>query len=313
VEVPLRRCCCALFLLPLIGCGGAADQPERVWGRQGVVAGDLMRPRALAIEPKTDRLFVVDFTARIQVYDRDGTYQGITWQTPDYRKGRPSGLAFDRDGNLLVCDSHYHCIRVYTPTGELVRTLGGRAGSEHGELGYVSDVVQAGDGTYFVGEFGANQRVSVFDADFKFVRTWGQEGTEPGQFLRIRALALGPDGLLYVVDVCNHRVQVFDREGNLQRVIGKPGEGRGELSYPFDLAFTPEGHLAVVEHGNHRVQLFSPEGKSLAVWGGPGRSPGKFHSPWALAVDKQGAIHVLDTENHRVQRIRVRPEPGFAP
>lgn len=302
-----------LLLILLAGCGSAADAPERVWGRQGVVAGAMARPRALALEPATDRLYIVDFTARIQVYDRDGTYQGITWQTPDYRKGRPSGLTFDREGNLLVCDSHYHCIRVYTPQGALLRTLGGDAGTGQGQLGYVSDVVQASDGTYYVGEFGENQRVSVFDADFNFVRTWGQEGTEPGQFSRIRALALGPDGLLYVADACNHRVQVFDREGRLQRVIGTAGEGRGELAYPFDVAFTPEGHLLVVEHGNHRVQLFSREGKSLAVWGGPGRSPGKFHSPWAVAVDKQGAIHVLDTENHRVQRLRVRPEPGTAP
>jgi DNA-binding beta-propeller fold protein YncE len=308
----LRRCGFALTLVVVVGCGSSSDQPERVWGRWGVVPGDLVRPRAIAID-KQDRLFIVDFSPRIQVYTTDGEYQKITWQTPDYRKGRPSGLSIDRDGNLLVCDSHYSCIRIYTPTGELLRTLGGHSGPELGQLGYVSDVVQASDGTYFVGEFGENQRISVFDKDFKPLRTWGKEGTEPGQFARIRALALGPDDLLYVADACNHRIQVFDRQGNFQHMIGKPGEERGELSYPFDLAFTSEGNLAVVEYGNNRVQLFSRDGKSLAVWGGPGRAPGKLHNPWALAIDSHGAIHVLDTENHRVQRIRLRPDPGSAP
>ena len=301
-----------VFTLILTGCGGTSDRPELVWGRQGIVVGDLLRPRAVAIA-RDDRLYIVDFTARIQVYDRDGGYLGPTWQTPDYRKGRPSGLGIDREGNLLVGDSHYHCVRTYSPEGRELRVLGGRPGSAPGELGYVSDVVQTPDGTYYVAEFGENQRISVFSVDGVFVRTWGREGTEPGQFSRIRALALGPDGLLYAADACNHRVQVFDLDGTVRRVIGGPGSGRGELSYPFDLGFTPEGHLVVLEQGNHRVQLFSREGRSLGLSGGPGRGPGQYHNPWAMAIDSQGAVHVLDTDNHRIQRIRLRPDSGAGP
>src|SRR5262245_16311171 len=102
-----------LALLALGGCGGG-EQPELVWGRRGVQNGDLVRPRAAAIDAQ-GRLYVVDFTARIQVYDRDGHYLGPTWTTPDYRKGRPSGLSIDRDGNLIVSDSHYNCFRIYSP------------------------------------------------------------------------------------------------------------------------------------------------------------------------------------------------------
>ncbi len=291
----------------LAGCGGNSDQPECVWGRHGVVAGDLVRPRAIAID-RQDRLYIVDFTARIQVYDRDGNYLGPTWQTPDFRKGRPSGLGIDREGNLIVCDSHYNCLRIYTPEGVLVRTIGGEAGTSPGQLGYVSDVVQDRDGTYFVAEFGENQRISVFDAEGKFLRCWGSEGGEPGQFSRLRGIALGPDDRLYACDACNHRIQVFDRYGHLQRILGRQGSERGELSYPFDLAFTTTGNLVVAELGNHRVQFLSPTGESLAVWGGPGRGPGQLHSPWGLAIDSRGAIHVVDTENHRVQRITLRPE-----
>jgi DNA-binding beta-propeller fold protein YncE len=129
---------------------------------------------------------------------------------------------------------------------------------------------------------------------------------DPGQFSRIRALALGPDGLLYVADACNHRIQVFTRDGQLVRVLGEPGEGPGQLSYPYDLAFGKLGEasmLYVAEYGNHRVQKFDLDGNSVGTWGGPGKQPGKLHSPWALAVDSRGRVHVIDTENHRVQRI----------
>jgi DNA-binding beta-propeller fold protein YncE len=288
----------------LLALAGAAtrDHPDVVWGRRGVQPGDMVRPRAIAIDAK-DRLYVVDFTARIQVYDRDGNYLGPTWTTPDYRNGRPSGLSIDRDGNLLVSDSHYHCLRIYDAQGQELRQIGGEAGTGPGQLGYVSDAVQDRDGNFYVAEFGENHRISKFDADGHFLTSWGEPGTEPGQFSRVRALALGADGLLYCADADNHRIQVFTRDGKLVRCWGTSGTEPGQLSYPYDLAFGPRGELYVVEMGNNRVQKFTPEGVSLGCWGGPGREPGHFCMPWALAVDSRGKVHVVDTENHRVQRI----------
>jgi DNA-binding beta-propeller fold protein YncE len=278
------------------------DQPEVVWGRRGVQPGDMVRPRAIAIDGK-DRLYVVDFTARIQVYDRDGNYLGPTWTTPDYRNGRPSGLSIARDGNLLVSDSHYHCFRIYDAQGQELRKFGGEAGTGPGQLGYVSDVVQDKDGNFYVAEFGENHRISKFDADGHFLKMWGEAGTEQGQFSRVRALAIGPDNLLYAADADNHRIQVFTLDGKLVRCWGTSGTEPGQLSYPYDLAFGPRGELYVVEFGNCRVQKFTAEGVSLGCWGGPGGEPGHFFSPWALAIDSRGKVHVVDTENHRVQRI----------
>jgi DNA-binding beta-propeller fold protein YncE len=301
-------------LLPaLAGCGEGGSAPELVWGHRGVQDGDFVKPRAVAID-RNDHLYIVDFSARLQVFDRDGHYLGPTWTTPDYRNGRPSGLSIDRDGNLLVSDSHYHCLRIYSladmtpgqPPREL-RKLGGEAGTEPGQLGYVSDAVQDEDGYFYVAEFGENQRISKFDSDGHFITCWGSAGTGPGEFARVRALTFrpnDPDRLLYAADACNHRIQVFTRDGQLVRVWGEAGEAPGQLSYPYDLAFSPSGDvLYVVEYGNHRVQKFTPEGTSLGCWGGPGMAPGQLHSPWALAVDSKGRVHVIDSENHRVQRI----------
>src|SRR5271169_6198914 len=98
----------ALTLALKLGMGysGEHSSPQIVWGRKGVQNGDMVRPRAIAID-KQDRLFIVDFTARIQAYDRDGKYlPKHTQSTPDYRDGRPSGLSIDKDNNLIVSDSH---------------------------------------------------------------------------------------------------------------------------------------------------------------------------------------------------------------
>src|SRR5579872_3631321 len=238
-----------LLALPLAaGCFDENNKPDLVWGRKGVQNGDFVRPRAIAID-KQDRLYIVDFTARIQAYTRDGEYiPNHTQATPDYRDGRPSGLSIDKDNNLIVSDSHYHCFRIwkFTDNGfEELKKFGGEAGTKPGQLGYVSDVVQDQDGFYYVAEFGENHRISKFDADGKFVTCWGEEGIEPGQFSRIRALTLGPEGdpLLYAADACNDRIQVFTRDGKLVRCWGESGTQPGQLRYPYDLAFNKKGEL----------------------------------------------------------------------
>ncbi len=301
---PLGSCllllgCC---LTALSGCGGPHSEPELVWGRHGVADGSLSRPRAIAIDAQ-DRLYIVDFTSRIQVFDRDGKFIGPCWITPDYRNGRPSGLSIDRDGNLIVSDSHYNCFRIYSLDGVELRRFGGQAGAEPGQLGYISDVVQDADGFYYIAEFGENGRISKFTSDGSFVKCWGNPGSGAAEFARARALALGPDGNLYVADACNHRIQVFTRDGALVRCFGTAGTKEGELSYPYDVAFNRQGELYVVEYGNQRVQKFTKEGAFLGAWLG-GRKAGPLAEPWALAVDSKGRVHVLDTKNHRVQRIK---------
>ncbi len=294
----------AVMLLAPIGCHRSSDQPELVWGKRGVQGGDLVKPRAIAIDAN-DRIYLVDWTARIQAFDRDGKYLDISWTTPDYRNGRPSGLSIDADGNVVVSDSHYHRVRVYSPDGGLLQTIGGTPGTEPGELGYISDAVRDAAGNFYVSEFGENQRISKFGPDGSFVTCWGSPGAELKQFARIRAMTLGPDGNLYVADACNHRIQVFTTDGTFVRAFGTPGAGPGELSYPYDLAFSTGAtpYLYVVEFGNSRVQKFTPAGESLGCWGSPGHAPGQLLSPWALAVDRRGRVHVVDSHNDRIQRI----------
>jgi len=296
----------AAALSLLSGCEedpNAIGRLEGVWGKVGISEGLLQKPRAMTIDP-LDRIYIVDMTARIQVFDTQGNYlRG--WKTPESKNGKPTGLSIDRAGRLMVADTHYHRILIYSPEGELVRTVQMQRGDGPGELALVADVVEDSEGNYFVAEYGDNNRVQKFDSEWRFLLQWGGHGAEPGQFSRPQCLALDEQEHLWVADACNHRIQVFDRNGKFLQTWGGPGSGPGELRYPYGLVLSPDQTVYVVEWGNNRVQKLTRDGRSLGWWGTGGREPGQLFCPWALVRDHRGRIHVLDTNNHRVQTARM--------
>ncbi len=293
-------------VLPVAGCDkdqASAGRLLAIWGRRGLTDGRLQKPRAMAID-RDDHLYIVDMTARIQVLDTKGVFlRG--WQTPAHENGRPTGLSIGNDGSVLVADTHYFRVLVYSPDGALLKTIGGTRGEGPGEFGLVTSVVQDRWNNYYVSEYGEFDRIQKFSPDWKFIRQWGGHGSEPGQFIRPQKMAIDEEDHIWVTDACNHRIQVFDTDGKLLTIWGTEGRGLGELYYPYDLLLAPGGVVYVCEFGNHRVQKFTREGRSLGCWGSEGRGPGQLFNPWALVRDSHGVIYVLDTNNHRVQVVEM--------
>jgi DNA-binding beta-propeller fold protein YncE len=295
----------------LAGCdedAASTGKHDKTWGRRGLAAGWLQKPRAIAIDGK-DQLYIVDMTARIQVFTPDGEYlRG--WQTPEFKNGKPSGLSFANDGNLLVADTHYYRMLVYTPEGKLLedRTIGGTNGQGPGEFGFVTHAVQDSQGNYYIAEYGEYDRIQKFSPEGKFLLQFGGHGSESGQFIRPQKMALDKQNHVWVADACNHRIQVFDATGSEAKLIkiwGEQGSEPGKLSYPYGIILDNDKDVYIAEFGNHRVQKFTPEGKSLGTFGVAGRGEGQLHQPWGLVQDSQGRLHVLDTYNHRVTRCKL--------
>ncbi len=305
---PRLSIACVFAAIALSGCidrQPGEQQAEAIWGQPGITPGRLQKPRAMAIDSQ-DRLYIVDMTARIQVFDTEGNYlRG--WKTPISKNGRPSGLTIDDSGHLLVADTHYYRMLVYDLEGNLdeTATLGGTQGQGPGEFGFVTDVVKDSQGNFYVAEYGDFDRIQKFSPDGDFLLQWGAHGSELGQFRRPQNLAIDSQNRIWVADACNHRIQVFDDQGKLLFHWGEEGSAAGQLYYPYDLILDGKGHLYVCEYGNHRVQKFTLEGESLGCWGKNGRESGELHNPWSLVLDSAGKVYVLDTNNHRVQQFKL--------
>jgi len=122
-----------------------------------------------------------------------------------------------------------------------------------------------------------------------FVLQWGSHGSQKGQFIEPRDVAVDASGRVYVADTGNHRVQVFDGEGQwLQTWSG----GDRAFVEPLAIAMDSRGDVLVLDSHTNWIQRFDAEGHYLGRLGGP--SAGFFRAR-ELAVDGQDNVYVADT------------------
>lgn len=280
-----------------IGCRDRS-KPLATWCTTGVGPGQVVYPRGIAYKPADDTYFVVDREARIQHLDNAGRCLAA-WRMPEWAQGKPVGISVGPDGNCWVPDTHYHHVRVYSPTGELLLTFGDR-GEGPGQFIYPTDIAFDGDDV-FVSEYGDNDRVQVFDFQGHYKRTFGHFGDGYGEFSRPQSMVV-LNHELFITDACNHRILVFKTDGTFVRSMGHVGSGPGEFRFPYGMDADNEGNLVVCEFGNNRVQRIDRNtGKCLATWGLAGRDEGELAYPWGVAVDHKDRVVAVDAGNNRLQ------------
>ncbi|BDG07413.1 NHL repeat-containing protein [Anaeromyxobacter paludicola] len=130
---------------------------------------------------------------------------------------RPTGLVIDRARKILYVadtakvDSDLHRVLVYSLAGEKLREVGNGRGSDEGQFNFPSYLALDAQGNLYVGDT-MNFRMQVFDAEGKFLRTYGQPGTGLGTFARIKGIDFDGFGNLYVADGEHSVVQIFNRD-----------------------------------------------------------------------------------------------------
>ena len=157
------------------------------------------------------------------------------------------------------------------------------------------------EGDIYVSDGYGNARVHKYSPDGKLLFSWGEPGTDPGQFNIVHNICTDADGWVYVADRENHRVQVFD--GN-----GKYEAQWNNLHRPCGL-YMPHGHHPVCYIGElgpgmavnrnspnlgPRVSIVDNQGKLLSRIGDPhaGTAPTSFIGPHGLAADSRGDLYV---------------------
>lgn len=141
---------------------------------------------------------------------------------------------------------------------------------------------------------------------FRLLRSWGSEGSGPGQFIKPRSICVDKKtGNVLVADFGNHRVQEFHLDGTFVRSIGNVEPG--QLVSPWGVAVDSVARLIYVsEVGNHRISVFSLEdGRFVHCFGSQGTGDSEFTSPLGLHFDEERQLLLIaDCTNHRVVVVR---------
>jgi hypothetical protein len=136
--------------------------------------------------------------------------------------------------------------------------------------------------------------VFVLSPDGAIISQFGEEGTEPGQFGSFSpgALAVGPDGLIYVHDDNEdaagedyERIQVFSQDGTLQSFFIIE-EDFFSLS---GMDFGPDGNLYMVGFIGDGILQYAPDGTMLGKLGVDALD---FTGPQGLFIDNDGNFYV---------------------
>ncbi len=202
----------------------------------------------------------------------------------------PSGLAFDRAGNLYVADTDNSTIRKMSPDGTnwVVTTIAGRAG-----------IIGGADGTNSA-------------ARFKYVQ----------------GIVLDSAGTIYLSDTGNSTIRqmtpvetnwVVTTLAGLATNLGTAdGTGTGaRFNQPYDVAVDTAGNLYVTETVNDMIRKITRAGTNWVVTTLAGRGgnygspdgPGNvalFKGPAAVTVDSAGNTYVGDQINQTIRKVTQR-------
>ena len=288
--------------------------PEHV-SKKGWVSG-------LAVDDQDQVWFFKKGPDPVQVYTADGKFVR-TWGKDNFVN--PHQLRIDHEGNIWVTDFGLHIVQKYTPEGKLLMTLGvrGEKGQDETHFNMPTDMAITRSGDIFVTDGYGNRRIVHLDKNGKFIKAWGEYGSQPGQFILPHAIVVDSQGKLYVADRNSGRIQIFNQEGNfLDQWSG--------LLMPWGLSVTADDHLWICgssphwwkRHGKYpeyKDQLFlklANDGHVKSLWtiplGDIGEDknnpkvsqlkPGQAVGVHCIAQDSKGNVYVGDIYGERAQK-----------
>ena len=172
---------------------------------------------SVAVDSK-DRVYVFNRGAHpMIVFDRDGNFIK-SWGEGLFH--RAHGLHIDADDHIYCTDDGDHTVRKCTTDGKVLLTIGipeKPAPFMSGEPFHrCTHTALSPKGEIYVSDGYGNARVHKYTPDGKLIKSWGEPGSDPGQFNIVHNISTDADGWVYVADRENHRVQVFDGNGKYE-------------------------------------------------------------------------------------------------
>lgn len=252
----------------------------------------------------------------------------------------------DKEDNIWAMDKGSDMVIKFSPAGRVRMVFGrkqeasdeGTGPLKHvrpplppvdGMFRQVTDVAWDPQGNAYISDGYINSRIAKVDKNGKWLASFGEPGSGPGQFNTPHSIAADAQGNIYVADRGNGRIQVLDGNGKFLREIkinvpfdyakaapaigNKPAQdAKGTMApgSPWAVCITPGPHqvLYASDAFPGRIYKLSLDGKVLGVLGESGKQLKQFGWIHEIACPSENVLYVAELLNWRVQKLELHPE-----
>jgi DNA-binding beta-propeller fold protein YncE len=174
------------------------------------------------------KIYVAD-GSRLQVivYDAQENYLGAFGESDKFK---PTDVFVSGD-RIFVSNIKNNKILVYNKdTRKLLYSFPDIEQGQPGFLYSPANLYVTRDKIYVsdIGDF----KVKIYTREGNYISSVGSNGSEPGQFVRPKGIAVDTGGNLYVVDASFENTQIFNKEGHVLLFFGGPYKGPGDMWLP---------------------------------------------------------------------------------
>jgi 6-bladed beta-propeller len=227
----------------------------------------------------------------------------------------PHGIFIPPDDTVWIVDRDYHTATHYTAEGQHIKTLGKKLQPSPTCDGRVvrtrpfnmpANLAVAPAGDIFVADGYGGHKVHRFNSEGVLTRSWGRQGSGPGEFALVHNVWIDSRGRVLIGDDENDRVQVFDQEGNYlsEWKVNNPSG----LCIHEDVVYISELQPFrddKIGRGSGSISLWTLDGELITRWlGTEGPTSDMLMGPHDLCVDASGSIYVCEVLGQRVSKFR---------
>ena len=140
-----------------------------------------------------------------------------------------------------------------------------------------------------------NHKIHLFKSDGTRIKSFGGEGTQPGEFSRPSGVALYANNII-VAEQNNGRVQEVSKQGQYVSHFGAQGSLDRQLHRPCGLSIDSDGNILVADSLNKLIKIFSVGGQFLSKIGEENSFTKPFH-----CIQHDNYLIVSDSGDHSVK------------
>ncbi len=255
-------------------------------------------------------------------------------------------VRIDKEDNIWAADKGSDMVIKFNPAGQVVMVFGrkleasdeGTGPLKHpnpplppvdGMFRQVTDMTWDAAGNTFISDGYINSRVAKVDKNGRWLKSFGEPGSGPGQLSTPHSIAADAQGNIYVANRQNMRIEVFDNDGKYLRQIkinepfdyatalpaigNKPGPNTTGLmapGAPWTVCITPGPNqfLYASDVFPGRVYKMTLDGKVVGMLGQAGKQLKEFGWIHEIACPSENEVYVGELLNWRVQKLLLHPK-----